>query len=358
MKPEAIVHAATEVLTAILATPQPANEVLSAYTRSRRYIGSKDRRTLSDLVWGYLRHYRRLQYAYPDATTAERLAKLDTLPDTITGAPPAVNWEVPDWLISLIPSADVELPALLQAADIVLRTNGDRNAIQKMLSDQGVPTEETPLSPWGLRLTKRVNLNIIPAYRDGLIEVQDEGSQCVALATGIRAGNTVLDYCAGAGGKSLIFAQMMQNRGSITAHDISSRSLAELKKRANRAGATCITVQRPLKAAMYDHVVVDAPCSGTGTWRRCPDMRFKLTADQLEKLVHTQADILDKAVSYVKTGGFLSYMTCSLTYPENAGQTQTFLQRHPGFTLVQTKQFSPAQTHTDGLFLAQFQRTR
>ena len=87
-------------------------------------------------------------------------------------------------------------------------------------------------------------------------------------------------------------------------------------------------------------------------------MRFKLTADQLEKLVHTQADILDKAVSYVKTGGFLSYMTCSLTYPENAGQTQTFLQRHPGFTLVQTKQFSPAQTHTDGLFLAQFQRTR
>jgi len=358
MKPEAIVQAATEVLTAILSTPQPANEVLSAYTRSRRYIGSKDRRTLSDLVWGYLRHYRRLQYAYPDATIAERLAHLNTLPNTIAGAPNAVNWEVPNWLLPLIPNADIELPALLQPADIILRANGDRDTIQKTLSDQGVPTKKTQLSPWGLRLIKRVNLNIVSAYRDGLIEVQDEGSQCVALATGIQPGNTVLDYCAGAGGKSLIFAQMMQNRGAITAHDISQRSLAELEKRATRAGATCITIQRPLQPTKYDHVVVDAPCSGTGTWRRCPDMRFKLTADQLEKLVHTQADILDKAVSYVKNSGFLSYMTCSLTYPENAGQAQAFLQRHPGFTLVQTKQFSPAQTHTDGLFLAQFQKTR
>lgn len=354
MKPEAVFSAAVELLDDILTQSQPANEIINTYTRNRRYIGSKDRRALTDMVWQYIRHRARLDFLYPEKTTAEKLSLMQTLQDK--KFPFHIANEVPEWLVPLISDSEHELPALLDSADTILRANGNREKIQKQLLSEGVETELTTLSPYGLRLKKRANLQGTSAYRSGLIEIQDEGSQCVALETGIKANDTVLDYCAGAGGKSLIFAQMMQNKGKIVAHDISDKSLIELQKRAERAKATCIQVQKPLQPALYDHVVVDAPCSGTGTWRRCPDMRLKLTQEQFQNLLKTQADILEQAKKFVKEKGFLSYMTCSLTASENTGQIQNFLSKNSNFKHIKSRQFSPYQTQTDGLFICILQR--
>ena len=233
MKPEQIKIAIQELLKEIDSTSRPANEVINAYTRNRRYIGSKDRRAITDGVWADLR-----------------------------------SRPTPDWIRGLIDEA--ELQAMKEPADIILRANGNRDEIQKKLLSEGIETEKTKLSPLGLILKKRVNLSAVATYRQGFIEVQDEGSQLVALATQIGPKDKVLDYCAGAGGKSLCFAQMMQNQGQIVAHDISVISLKELNKRAERAKKTIIqTTQYP--KGLFNHVVVDAPCSGSGTWRRCPD---------------------------------------------------------------------------------------
>ena len=352
MKPDAIRAAAHELIAEVLASKKPANDVINVYTRTRRYIGSKDRRALTDWVWGYVRHYYRLNYLYPDKTISEKADLLSDMPETVVGAPLNINMEVPDWVISLIPDAEKELMALMGEASTVLRANGNRDIIRGLLSDEGIETEKTLLSPYGLILKKRANLAGSICFKQGLIEIQDEGSQCVALETGIQSGESVLDYCAGAGGKSLIFAQMMRNRGTIIAHDVSERSLKELQKRAERAKVTCIRVERLIQTKSFDHVVVDAPCSGVGTWRRCPDRRFKLTQTELKGLLETQAEILDVAQKYVREGGRLSYMTCSLLRPENKEQVEGFLKRHPDFILQKEKQFSPAQTGTDGLFIA------
>lgn len=357
MKPEAILTAAAELIEQIEKTITPASELINQYTRSRRYIGSKDRRMLTDLVWTYLRHRARLNYLFPQTDIKTKL-KIPT--DSLilpANTPDWVRYETPDWLIPLIQNAPSELPALLKPAPIVLRANGNREEIQKQLLSEGIETVPTPLSPYGLILKKRINLKTISAYQTGRIEVQDEGSQLVGLETKIKPNMRILDYCAGAGGKSLLFAQMMHNRGTIIAHDVSERSLKELQKRAIRAGASIIQTTLNLSQEKpFDHVVVDAPCSGTGTWRRCPDMRWKLTREQVNTLVQKQADILDKAVSFVRPNGFLSYITCSLTTLENAAQATAFLSRHSGFHKINQKQFSPAQTGTDGLFICTFQK--
>ena len=358
MKPEAIREATCALITEVLGSRKPANDVINAYTRARRYIGSKDRRALTDWVWSYVRHYFRLAYLYPDKSISEKVDLLKDMPEVITGAPMWVNMEVPEWIIPLIPEAEKELPALMGEAPTVLRANGNRDEIQKLLQNEGIETEKTKLSPYGLILKKRANLAGNPCFKRGLVEVQDEGSQCVALETGIKAGDKVLDYCAGAGGKSLIFAQMMDNKGDIVAHDVSDVSLKELQKRATRAGATCIRTEKPVKTEAFDHVIADAPCSGVGTWRRCPDRRFKLTEKELKNLIKTQAEILDIAQKYVKKGGRLSYMTCSILTPENGDQIAAFLKRHKDFKLIKEKQFSPAKTGTDGLFVAVMEREK
>lgn len=320
MKQEQIQIAANELLTEINATSHPANEVINAYTRARRYIGSKDRHALTDLVWQTIKHC-----------------------------------PTPEWLKELIPAQ--ELNAMLTEPHTVLRINGDRIKIQKELQKQGIETDLTPFSPWGLVLKKRTNLNILPQYKQGLIEIQDEGSQLAALATNIKSNETVLDYCAGAGGKSLCFAQMMNNKGKIVAHDISKISLTELQKRAKRAKTTIInTTLHP--TGLFDHVVVDAPCSGSGTWRRNPDGRLKLTFKQIQTLTKKQATILDKASTFVGQKGRLHYMTCSLLESENQHQMQAFLKRHPDFKLCHHEQWTPAKTNTDGFFLATFQKIK
>lgn len=318
MKPEQIKIAIQELLAEIEASSRPANEVINNYTRHRRYIGSKDRRAITDGVWADLR-----------------------LRPT------------PDWICDLIPSA--ELQAMKHPAEIILRANGNRDEIQKKLLLEGIETEQTNLSPLGLILKKRVNLPEVACYQEGLIEVQDEGSQLVALATGINPKDKVLDYCAGAGGKSLCFAQMMQNQGQIVAHDISTISLKELNKRAERAKVTIIqTTQYP--KGTFNHVVVDAPCSGSGTWRRCPDAPLKLTQKQVNDLIKTQSQILDKACVFVAPKGKLHYITCSLIQGENQEQMHAFFKRHPEFKLIHHQQWTPAKNQTDGFFLATFEK--
>ena len=350
---------ACELLQQIENTSKPASEIINAFTRMHKFIGSKDRRYLTTIVWQFLRFYARLNYCYPKATRRQKLDLLEeSLPD-ITNAPKHIQWEVPEWLIQHISQAEKELPALLDSPDIILRANGNRTIIRKKLAEEGIETEPTPLSPYGLILKKRINLNACQCYKDGLIEVQDEGSQLTALKTEVKPCQSVLDYCAGAGGKSLIFAQMMQNKGKILAHDVSERSLYELQKRAKRAGVNIIeTTTNLLKwhnenpSVQWDYVVVDAPCSGTGTWRRCPDARWKLTQKQLQALTQKQANILQKASQYVAQNGKLVYITCSLTNDENIMQVRSFLKKNKTFKLCSHKQFSPYQTHTDGLFCA------
>lgn len=320
MKPEQIQKAAEELLAEINATNHPANEIINAYTRARRYIGSKDRHALTELVWGTIK-----------------------------------NYPTPKWLYEYIPQE--ELKAMQIPSHTILRVNGNRLTVQKQLADQDIITELTPLSPLGLILQKRTNLQLLREYKDGLIEVQDEGSQLVTLATHIQPNESVLDYCAGAGGKSLCLAQLMQNKGKIVAHDISKTSLQELKKRALRARATIITTTLKPEG-QFQHVVVDAPCSGSGTWRRNPDGRLKLTKAQLHDLIKKQASILDKASVFVSHNGYLHYITCSLIKKENQEQAQAFLKYHSKFRLIHHQQWTPAKTNTDGFFLATFQKVK
>ena len=203
------------------------------------------------------------------------------------------------------------------------------------------------------------NLSMTQAWKEGLIEIQDEGAQLVALDIGVRPNNTVFDFCAGAGGKSLIFAQMMKNKGLIWAYDITAKKLFELVKRAKRAHIDIIQIQPqlPPPTTQFDYVVVDAPCSGCGTWRRNPHMRWHLTEKQLMHIVKSQMEILNRAEVYVKEGGYLAYITCSLTLDENENQVEQFLSTHPNYQVVRQKRYSPYRTGTDGFFLCLMQRS-
>ncbi|MBE6455646.1 MAG: RsmB/NOP family class I SAM-dependent RNA methyltransferase [Alphaproteobacteria bacterium] len=364
MQEDRLKDLAVQLIQEIHKASRPASEVINAFTRMHKFLGSKDRRFLTDIVWHFLRYQSRLNFCYPDKSVRELLNITQLNADVIKEAPLSVQWEVPEWLIPHIDKADRELPALLSIPNIVLRANGNRVDIQKKLLDEGIETSPTVLSPVGLILNKRVNLNTSDCYKNGLIEIQDEGSQLVALKTDVKPNQTVLDYCAGAGGKSLIFAQMMQNKGRILAHDISERSLKELQKRAVRSRVSIIETTTNLNEwhkknpnMRWDFVIVDAPCSGTGTWRRCPDARWKLTQLQFKMLVQKQQTILNKAATFVPQNGKLVYMTCSLTRDENILQVQHFLKTHKLFKLCSHKQFSPYQSGTDGLFCAIMERT-
>ena len=349
---------AAELLETIKAKPQTANEILNAYFKNHRYIVGEERQALLQIIWHVIRHWYRLHYAYPTASMLEKVQFSQApLPD-LAEAPDWVRYETPEWLMNKIRNPEKELPPLSESAPIILRANGNRDKIMAQLKDEGLSVEKCRLSPLGIVLQKYVNLSTVKAYKKGLIEVQDEGAQLLSLDLNIRPQMSVFDFCAGAGGKSLIFAQMMQNKGSILAYDASYKRLSELMKRAKRAGVSIIkTVSRlPESFKKFDFVVVDAPCSGTGTWRRTPDMRFKITQNQIESLVQTQADILNQAKEYVKNGHFLVYITCSMLQDENENQIEQFLAENQSFRVVKTAHWSPYLTQTDGFFSCVLQR--
>ena len=359
MQQEEIKKAAAFLLEKIFNTNRPANELINSYLRTHRYIGSNDRKQLYSYVWDSIRFNARLEFSYPTHSWKERLEYLETINEIIDEAPNWVNWEVPEWMIKHIPEPEKELPCLLESPPVILRAIEDRTKVQMLLAQENIPTSLTSLSPFGLKVEDgRYNIVASRAYKDGLVEIQDEGAQMIALDINVKPKSSIFDFCAGAGGKSLIFAQIMKNQGEIASYDVSVRSLKELEKRAKRSHISIIKTYYKLfpNYKKFDYVVVDAPCSGTGTWRRCPDARWKITEKQLLNITQRQAEILEKASTYVKDGHFLCYMTCSITKEENEKQIENFLSSHQNFTLKYQKRYSPYRTQTDGFFITIMQK--
>ncbi|HUC19257.1 MAG TPA: RsmB/NOP family class I SAM-dependent RNA methyltransferase [Acetobacteraceae bacterium] len=408
MTPAARAEAAIVLLGEILATPRvPADALASAFFRARRYIGAADRRAVSERVWQVLRSRRRLNW-WLDAETARLLiagsfllsgASLETLEQVFSGArfapmplaaaerqalrrlsgqkldhpemPQAVRFEVPDWLLPRLEARfgtmlDAEMAALSGSAPLDLRVNllrGTREAARAALLEEGIAAEAMTFSPWGLRVAGRSPLVGGAAFRNGLVEIQDEGSQLVALLAGVAPGMRVADLCAGAGGKTLAMAMAMKNRGHLVACDVSQNRLDAAVRRLRRAGVHNAERHRlapgdkwaKRQREKFDAVLADVPCTGTGTWRRHPDARARLSPADLDELLPRQSGILDMAAGLVRKGGRLVYATCSVLAEENEAQVSAFLARHPGFVLVPLAASWPAEAGPvpgDGPFLA------
>jgi 16S rRNA (cytosine967-C5)-methyltransferase len=306
--------------------------------------------------------------------------------------PPAVQMEVADWVYPHLErrfgaELPVELAAMAEPAPIDLRANllkSTREEAAASLAAEGVQSAPTPLSPWGLRVPGRRPVSAGRTFREGLIEIQDEGSQLVAAVVGATGEMRVADWCAGAGGKTLALAMMMENRGHIAACDVSAPRLDGAVRRLRRAGVHNVERQHVVetgdkwvkrRAGSFDRVLVDAPCTGIGTWRRNPDARLRLTARDLAELLPKQAAIMGQAARLVRTGGRLVYATCSLLTEENEAQVQAFLDTHPEFAVVPLElawslgripgallpgpflRLTPRRHGTDGFFAAVLERT-
>ncbi|MHA1153861.1 MAG: RsmB/NOP family class I SAM-dependent RNA methyltransferase [Alphaproteobacteria bacterium] len=449
MTPGARIQAAIELLGRIEAAPVPAERIVTAYQRERRYIGSKDRRAIGDLVYAVLRGQARLDWwlaqvepgqggdadrprrivlaalVLIEGRGAEELAglfdggaytpgRLDDRETALVTAlsgqdladrnqPPWTAVECPEWLwpefeAGFGGAAADELAALIVPASLDLRVNtlkGERAAARAALAEEGIAAEFTPLSPLGLRVSvrpgARPTLSAGRAFESGLVEVQDEGSQLVALLTDARPGMAVADFCAGAGGKTLALAASMAGEGPLSALDTDQRRLDQAVRRIKRAGARNVTRRRLVgddwlahRAGVFARVLVDAPCSGSGAWRRQPDARWRLNPQKLEGYRQTQARILTQAASVVAGGGRLIYATCSLLPSENEAQVAAFLDARPDFAVLAMEriwaetivplggpaapepapfsgpflQLTPARHGCDGFFAAAFERRK
>lgn len=282
-----------------------------------------------------------------------------------------IRESIPDWMDEvgskeLGENWDKEIKELNKQAKVVLRANQikiSRNDLKKRLAEENIETEYIKGYPDALVLTERKNVFLTQAFKQGLFEVQDASSQLVAPFLEVEPGQKVIDTCAGAGGKSLHLAALMENRGQIIAMDIYGHKLTELKKRARRDGIHNIenrvidgtkTIKK-LKGKA-DRVLIDAPCSGIGVLKRNPDSKWKLEPDFLDRIRKTQASILDQYASMVKPGGKLVYATCSILPSENEQQVKVFLKKHPEFAFVKENKVSPSASGFDGFYMALLER--
>lgn len=303
----------------------------------------------------------------PDALSDDERTRLDIA--TLDGAPAHIAGDYPEWLDPHLAktfgdSRAEEGAALASRAPLDLRVNtlkAIREDAQESLSD--LAPQETPWSPLGLRIAlaadaKSPAVHAEPAFLKGLVEVQDEGSQLAALLSGATAGEQVIDLCAGAGGKTLALAAMMENKGQLFATDDDKRRLAPIHDRLARSGARNVQVRTPksvgtelddLKGRM-DLVVIDAPCTGTGAWRRNPDAKWRIRPGSLEQRVKDQVEVLDRAVPLLKAGGRIAYITCSVLEEENGAQVRAFVARHPEFTVMLPSKVAGALSHRTGAF--------
>jgi 16S rRNA (cytosine967-C5)-methyltransferase len=391
MTPAARVQAAIGILDLVIAAAEgqgaPADRIVADWARGNRYAGSKDRRAIRELVYTAIRACGPVPASGRAAMLllAERDADLAALFDGSNYGPPAIGQGeqaalggvAPPWLVDRLAASDIagaDAEALLDRAPLDLRVNtlkADRATL--VLPD---PAQELAL-PNAVRLPSGTQVEQWPAYLDGLIEVQDLGSQLACTAVSAAPGELVIDLCAGAGGKTLALAAAMANEGTLIAADSDRRRLGQLAPRAARAGAqiadtVLLNPGLELEAlepwlGQADAVLVDAPCSGTGTWRRNPEGRWRLTARELDKLTALQARLLDVAAALVKPGGRLVYITCSLLDEEGAGQAEHFLATHPGFAATALDlplgeargaglRLHPARDGTDGFFIASLSR--
>lgn len=436
MTPGARSQTAIELLDDLPAG-RPADRFLSGYFRSHRFIGSKDRREIADLVFGVFRRRAQLDWwiagGADDAIDAGNRARVlaarlllsgwdeDAVAQAFDGGkyrpaalsederglvarlaggvldapgqPAPVRYNYPAWLDpqlrqSLGQAFEDEMAALLETASVDLRVNrlkATRVKVLALLAGEGIEAASTPHSPDGVRLAARRTLPALKVFSGGLIEVQDEGAQIASRLVDARPGHDVVDYCAGAGGKSLAMAATMQGRGRIFACDTNPGRLAKLGPRLERAGIVDMVQgsllddggwAEAIEAGTYHRVLVDVPCSGIGAWRRSPDARWRLTPQSLDHEVARQRDILGRAAALPAIGGRLIYVTCSVLRRENEEQIEWFLGSRPDFAQIPAGEvwaetiggkgpqdgpglrLSTARYRTDGFFIAILERRR
>lgn len=428
MTPAALLRATLELLQEVDRVARPADAVVSGWFLTRREMSDRDRGYILDSLYALLRHHARLHWwlekhgreptprnrflawlALDGGKTRDDIQTLFTgrkfEPALLTdqertllvklqggrinhaSMPDEVKVECPPWAVAALRrrfggSFQQEMAALLTPAPLDLRVNtlkSTRDVMLTMLQAMRLPAEITPMAPYGIRVKERPALSGLPMLKSGEVEIQDEGSQLVAMLVDAKAGERVVDFCAGAGGKTLAIAAQMANKGRVTACDILAN---RLKRAAERfRGASVHNVETRVLSnekdpwvkrhkGLFDRVLVDAPCSGTGTWRRNPDARWRLLGLGLDHLLPLQASILASAARLVKPGGRLVYATCSMLPEENEEQVAAFLAAHPDFQVVPLREvapqlttsahpeflsLTPARHDTDGFFAAVMQ---
>ena len=416
MTPAARTQAAIELLSQIEAEGLPADAAVRAYTRQRRYMGSKDRRAVADLVFATIRARLALDWRIAQAggSPSPRLRVLAGLArddfdamaglcDGSTYGPPALG-EDERSLLTAVAGDDAEPPANVPAwlepemrrrfgaameeelvaldgeaaLDLRVAAGHDRDAILAQLTSLGIAAEATPLSPHGIRVSGRPRIDGLPAWQDGAIEIQDEGAQLVALLCEAAQARCVVDYCAGAGGKTLALAALAPD-ARLIACDNDAKRLGRLAPRLARAGIAGVEshvlgADEPLAEALAERVLVDVPCSGSGAWRRNPDDRHRLTADMLAAYTARQDEILAAAAPLVAPAGRLIYATCSLLPRENEDRIDGFLAAHSNFKRLDVRDvwrrvlaapppdegpdilLTPHRHGTDGFYVAVLER--
>jgi len=420
MTPAARLSAAIELIQTIEAQRIPAAQALKEWGLAHRFAGSSDRAAIAGLVWDVLRRRASSAWLMDDDTPRSRvlgMLKLERGMDvaviaalcdggrfapeplteaeraaltsrTLEGAPPFVAGDYPEWLDPYLAQAFgedrvAEAAAMARRAPLDLRVNTLKARREKVLASLAhIGAVPVPWSPVGLRIelaadARNVGVHAEEDFIKGLVEVQDEGSQLAALLSAAKPGEQVIDLCAGAGGKTLALAAMMQGKGRLIATDDDKRQLAPIHERLSRAGVHNAEVRTPkgeadpladIKASA-DLIVIDAPCSGTGTWRRNPDAKWRMRPGALEVRLKDQAEVLDRAASMVKPGGRIAYITCSVLVPENGEQVRAFVERHGEFSVRpraesvavlgdKAEQFAHAALQTPEGWLMTSRRTR
>jgi 16S rRNA (cytosine967-C5)-methyltransferase len=385
MTPAARLSAAIELIDTIDTQRVPAAKALKEWGTAHRYAGSGDRAAISGLVWDVLRRRASSAWLMDEDTPRARvlgMLKLERGMDaeaiaalcdgsrfapeplserersaltsrSLADAPPHIAGDYPEWLDGYLAQVFgearvAEATSMASRAPLDLRVNTLKAKREKTLHSLGhLGVQPTPWSPMGLRIelgadARNPGIHAEEDFIKGAIEVQDEGSQLAALLSAAKPGEQVIDLCAGAGGKTLALAAMMQGRGRLIATDHDKRQLAPIYERLSRAGVHNADVRAPkgegdtlsdIKASA-DLVLIDAPCTGTGTWRRNPDAKWRMRPGALEVRLKDQASVLDRAAGLVKPGGRIAYITCSVLPPENNAQVLAFVARHPEFAVV------------------------
>ena len=399
MKEASIIQAIIEVIDEVIKDKLPADIILDKYFKERRYIGSKDRRFISDNSWKIIRNRLKYSEMLENNISARLLVAcafiendLELLFNGDEYAPEILSreekniinkagdfddfseialYECPLWLFDKFKNKKL-LDALNSTASVDVRANlVERDVARNRLKKEGLFFSPTPFSPLGLRSEDRVNLNNCMTYQDGEIEVMDEGSQLISLLCQAKPHHKIIDYCAGAGGKSLCIGALLNNDGLILAHDISQERLSRIKRRAERLDIINIKTIKEVSDNDFHRFIIDAPCSGSGTWRRCPDAKHRLTPQKLEEIKQAQREILEIGAGKTRVGGRLIYITCSVFEEENELQIENFLENHKDFVPLDHKElwnevldlplypfdsnkwlkFSPITTKTDGFFM-------
>ncbi|MBP6344703.1 RsmB/NOP family class I SAM-dependent RNA methyltransferase [Neisseriaceae bacterium CLB008] len=417
MTPSQLRHT-QNVIEELISFKRPADAVLSLYFKNHNKLGRQDRHEIAETAFAALRHYEKIaDFLGDDAKNPHWVAlaaliigrglSINVLGDCITdeekprlsalkahkaafAAQLNTAAELPTWLVERLSEhlSDDDIKnigkSLSAPAPLDLRVNtlkGKRDKVLKQLQDEGLDAVATPYSPWGIRLQQKIVLTRHPLFREGVLEVQDEGSQLLALLTGCKRGDMAVDFCAGAGGKTLAMGAMMANTGRVYAFDIAEKRLANMKPRLARSGLSNVHPEllahendSKIRRLMnkVDTVLVDAPCSGLGTLRRNPDLKYRQSPASVAQLLEQQASILESAARLLKLNGRLVYATCSILPEENQQQVARFLANHPNFELLDCAELlkglkiplntgtslslNPYAHQTDGFFAAVLQK--